>query len=104
MARALLQDISLSEARRQLSALVRQIQGDPDVGYRIVVRKQAVAELRSPAEAPGRIGAAAALLRAGERINRGRPRNPRTRTNSVAANYKEMLYGKNGILSSGRGR
>ena len=46
-----MREISVSDARRRLSALLREIEADPDVGYRILVRKRVVAELRSPAPA-----------------------------------------------------
>jgi hypothetical protein len=42
----MLQEISLSDARRRLSSLLREIEADPGTGYRILVRKRVVAELR----------------------------------------------------------
>jgi antitoxin (DNA-binding transcriptional repressor) of toxin-antitoxin stability system len=50
--KTMLQEISLSDARRRLSALLREIEADPGAGYRILVRKRVVAELRSPAPTP----------------------------------------------------
>jgi hypothetical protein len=44
----ILREISLSEARKNLSAILREIEADPETGYRILVRKRAIAELRSP--------------------------------------------------------
>ena len=45
----MLREISLSDARKRLSEILREIESDPGTGYRILVRKRVVAELRSPA-------------------------------------------------------
>ena len=103
MANPLLRDISLSEARRQLSALLRRIHDQPDIGYRLLVHNRVAAELRSPRSAPGGMSAAA-LLRAAEKIKRSRPRKRKGRVTSASENYKEILYGKNGILRTRPGR
>ena len=47
----MVRDISLTDARKNLSALLREIETDPSAGYRILVRKRVVAELRSPVAA-----------------------------------------------------
>ena len=44
-----LREINLTEARRRLSSLVREMEAEPDIGYQIKVRDRVVAELRSPA-------------------------------------------------------
>ena len=46
--RPFLREISISEARRRLPSLLREIAADPDVGYRILRRNKPVAELCSP--------------------------------------------------------
>jgi antitoxin (DNA-binding transcriptional repressor) of toxin-antitoxin stability system len=47
----MLREISLSDARKRLSEILREIEADPGAGYRILVRKRVIAELRSPAPA-----------------------------------------------------
>ncbi len=96
----LLRPISLSEARRRLSSLLREIDSHPDIGYRIQVHNRPVAELRSAGPVPGRMNPGAALLKAAERVSRGRPLRPRSRKESVSKNYKEVLYGKDALLRS----
>jgi hypothetical protein len=41
----MLQEISLSDARKRLGALLREIEADPSAGYLILVRRRVVAEL-----------------------------------------------------------
>ena len=99
-----LREISLSEARRHFSSLLREIEANPDVGYRILVRKRVVAELRSPQPAKGRMNAGAALLKLADEIARRR-RPQRTKGPEVTSqNYKEFLYGKHGVLGPRSGR
>ncbi|MGA2740437.1 MAG: hypothetical protein ABSG65_23745 [Bryobacteraceae bacterium] len=49
--KAMLREIGISDARKRLSDILREIEADPGAGYRILVRKRVVAELRSPAPA-----------------------------------------------------
>lgn len=66
------------DARGRLSALLREIEADPGAGYRILVRKRVVAELRSPAPpqepwrhpAVARCGNGEALFTGGRRNRR----------------------------------
>ena len=102
MWRSGLQEIPISEARRRLPQLLREIDRDPEVGYRILVHDRPVAELRSPRGELERPNAGLALLRAAEKI--ARSHRKRRRRESVAANYKEILYGKNGLLGPRRPR
>ncbi len=44
----MLREISLSDARKRLSEILREIAADPGIRYRILVRKRVVAELGSP--------------------------------------------------------
>jgi antitoxin (DNA-binding transcriptional repressor) of toxin-antitoxin stability system len=92
--RPYLREIGLTEARRRLSSLLREIEAEPDVGYQIKVRDRVVAELRSPASKRGSINSGQALLRAAreaERLMRGMPKK---KDSVTSANYKEYLYGR----------
>ena len=96
-------EINLSEARRRLSALVREIEADPSAGYRLKVRDSVVAELRRPAPGEGCPNAGEALLRAADRIarlHRTKPKGPQV----TSENYKEFLYGNWPPADSGRRR
>lgn len=98
----MLREIRLSEARRQFSALLRQIEAEPEVGYRILVRDRVVAELRSPEPRLGRMNAGAVLLKLAEEFAVSR-RSPRKRVGEVTSeNYKDFLYGKRGLGGSRR--
>ncbi len=89
-----LRDINLTEARRRFSSLLREIEDDPDVGYRIKVRDRVVAELRSPAGRPGRISSGAALLKFAREVEALHPVKPGRRLRNISGNYKEYLYGR----------
>ncbi len=88
----MLQEISLSDARRRLSALLRKIEADPGAGYRILVRKRVVAELRSPAPARPRNPGAAMLKLALEMEKLASHAGAET-DEVTAANFKEHFYG-----------
>ena len=98
----MLRDISLSDARKRLSAILREIEADPGAGYRILVRKRVVAELRRPAPARPKNPGAAMLKLALEMEKLSSPE--RSGPGRVtAANYKEYLYG-NKLVTSPRKR
>jgi antitoxin (DNA-binding transcriptional repressor) of toxin-antitoxin stability system len=88
----MLQEINLSEARRRLSALLREIEADPGAGYRILVRKRVVAELRSPAPVRRKNPGATMLKLALEMEKLSSPARGEA-DDVTAANYKEHLYG-----------
>jgi len=88
----MLQEISLSDARRRLSALLREIEADPGAGYRILVRKRVVAELRSPAPVRRKNPGAPMLKLALEMEKLSSPARGEA-DDVTAANYKEHLYG-----------
>src|SRR5437867_13389488 len=90
----LLREINLTEARRRLSGLLREIERDPDIGYQIKVRDRVVAELRSPAGVAGRLSSGAALLELASDIEVLHPRKPGQRLRNIAGNYKEQVYGR----------
>lgn len=100
----MLQEIRLSEARRQFSALLRQIDADPETGFRIKVHNRVVAELRSPAPREGRVNTGAALLQLASEIAGSRPgKRPRGRE-VTSENYKAFLYGRTRPAHSRRRR
>lgn len=80
--------LPISEFRRRLPALVRELQRDPTAYVQITVREQAVAELRSiqPAPAPGE--AARRLLALGRRLRARGAKSPQ----DVSRRADEYLY------------
>ena len=80
--------VSISEARKRLPDLVRQVKREPGTSVEITVRDEVVAELRAaqPEPAPG--AAAKALLE----LMRKLPRH-RGRKTTVSSQVKEHLYG-----------
>ncbi|MBI3697290.1 MAG: hypothetical protein HY238_20945 [Acidobacteria bacterium] len=88
----MVREIKLTEARRRLSSLVRQVANNPEIRYSIVVRNMPVAELRSPDWRRASLSAGAWLLKlsddfAGRGARRGK--GPQV----TSQNYKEFLYG-----------
>lgn len=94
MHRICYREIGLSEARRQLSRLLREIEKDPEVAYHILVRDKVVAELRSPESRLPRISSGEALLRAARIAETLIPVQPGRAASDIARNYKEHLYGQ----------
>ncbi|MGA3039806.1 MAG: hypothetical protein ABSF54_03330 [Bryobacteraceae bacterium] len=86
----MLREISLSDARKRLSGILREIEADPGAGYRILVRKRVVAELRSPAPVRRNNPGAAMLKLALEMEKLSSPRSGKG-DDVTAANYKEFL-------------
>jgi antitoxin (DNA-binding transcriptional repressor) of toxin-antitoxin stability system len=86
--------IPISDARRQLPQLVKQLRRDPGAVFTITVREEAVAELRAaqPAAVPGL--AARKLLEVAARL----PRPRRGKTTDISAHVTEHLYGKGGVV------
>jgi len=80
--------LPISEFRRRLPALVRELQRDPTAYVQITVREEAVAELRSiqPVPAPGE--AARRLLALGRRLRARGAKSPR----DVSRRADEYLY------------
>src|SRR5580658_261599 len=88
----MLREISLRDARKRLSDILREIEADPGAGYRILVRKRAVAELRSPAPARRR-NPGATMLKLALEMEKLSPPDGSDTGEVTAANYKEYLYG-----------
>jgi antitoxin (DNA-binding transcriptional repressor) of toxin-antitoxin stability system len=80
--------VSISEARRRLSALVRQVRKDQRTTVQITVRDEVVAELRAALPAPKPGAAARKLVELMARLPPAR--GQRT---DVSRHVKEHLYG-----------
>lgn len=81
--------ISISQARRQLAKLIKQLQKDPGMTYQITLYKEVVAELKAPALLPKEGLAAKKLLELIEALPQPRSR----RKARVSQNVKRYLYG-----------
>lgn len=80
--------LSISKARKQLSALVRRVQRDTGTSVQITVHDQVVAELRAVQREPPPGSAARRLLD----LMAGLPKR-RGRTRRISSRVKEHLYG-----------
>lgn len=81
--------LSISETRRQLPGLVRQIRQDPGTRVEITVHNEVVAELRSAKPEPEPGAAARALVE----IIRRLPRH-RGKKTDVSSHVKDHHYGR----------
>ena len=86
--------IPISDARRRLPRLVKQLQRDPGMVYTITVRDEAVAELRAvgPGAKPGL--AARKLLELLATL----PKPRRKARTNVAEHINDYVYGKAGAV------
>ena len=82
--------IPVSEARKQLSQLLKNVQENPDITYEITVNDIVLGELVTPKERRQRLGTGAALLRATEEV--GEPDLGRTKQRSVARDHDVHVY------------
>ncbi|MBI4401246.1 MAG: hypothetical protein HY581_06405 [Nitrospirae bacterium] len=80
--------LSISEARKRLPALVRQVQQDAGTSVQIMVHDQVVAELRAAQPEPEPGAAARKLLQLMKRLPKHRGRKTR-----LSSHVKEYLYG-----------
>ena len=88
------QKIPVSEARSQLSRLLKRLQEDPDTVFEITVNGLVMGELRAPEAAQFRIKPGNALL---EALNEMRePEIPMPEGVSVAREHDRYLYGGEG--------
>ncbi|TKB66656.1 MAG: hypothetical protein E8D52_13235 [Nitrospira sp.] len=85
--------LSISEARKQLPALVRRVQRDAGARVEITVHDEVVAELRAVQPQPEPGAAAKTLLR----LMTGLPK-PRSRKRPISSHVKTHLYGKGGAI------
>ncbi len=74
--------IPVSEARKQLSQLLEQVQENPDMTYEITVNDIVLGELVTSKGRRRRLGTGAALVRATEEV--GEPDSRQTKRHSVA--------------------
>lgn len=84
--------IPVSEARKQLSQLLKQVQEHPDMTYEITVNDVVLGELVTPKGRRRRLDSGAALLRAIDEV--GEPDSGRTKRHSVARDHDVHLYPK----------
>jgi antitoxin (DNA-binding transcriptional repressor) of toxin-antitoxin stability system len=84
--------VSISEARRRLPALVRQVKQDRGSVVQITVHDEVVAELRAALPEPKPGAAARALLELMRKLPK--PRRRQGRPTDVSAHVKEYLYGR----------
>jgi len=84
--------VSISEARRRLPQLVRQVRQDRGSVVQITVRDEVVAELRAALPEPEPGAAARALLELARKLPK--PPRRRGRPTDVSARVKEYLYGR----------
>ena len=80
--------LSISEARRRLPELVRQVRKDPGAAVQIMVRDEVVAELRASLPEPEPGAAAKKLVE----LMRKLPKH-RGRKTDISTHVKEHLYG-----------
>jgi antitoxin (DNA-binding transcriptional repressor) of toxin-antitoxin stability system len=83
--------ISISEARRRLPELVRQVRKDAGTSVQITVHDEVVAELRAAQSEPEPGAAAKKLLELMAKLPKHRGRKTR-----VSSRVKEHLYGRGG--------
>ena len=86
------QKIPVSEARTQLSRLLKQLQRNPDTVFEITVNSMVLGELRAPEVAQFRVKPGKALLEAVEVV--GEPEIPVAESDSVAREHDRYLYRK----------
>jgi antitoxin (DNA-binding transcriptional repressor) of toxin-antitoxin stability system len=84
--------VTISEARRRLPQLVRQVKQDRGSVVQITVRDEVVAELRAALPEPEPGAAARALLALVRKLPK--PRRRQGRPTDVSAHVKEYLYGR----------
>jgi antitoxin (DNA-binding transcriptional repressor) of toxin-antitoxin stability system len=84
--------VSVSEARRRLPQLVRQVKQDRGSVVQITVRDEVVAELRAALPEPEPGAAARALLELARKLPKRR--RSRGRPTDISAHAKDYLYGR----------
>lgn len=83
--------MSISEARRRLPELVRQVRKDSGTSVQIMVRDEVVAELRAALPEPEPGAAAKTLLELMRKLPKHRGRKV-----AISSRVKEHLYGQAG--------
>jgi antitoxin (DNA-binding transcriptional repressor) of toxin-antitoxin stability system len=85
--------LSISEARKQLPALVRRVRRDAGARVEITVHNEVVAELRAVQPEPEPGAAAQSLLRLMKQLPK-----PRGRKLPISSRVKTHLYGPRGAI------
>lgn len=85
--------LSISEARKRLPALVRQVRRDAGTRVEITVHNEVVAELRAVQSEPEPGAAAKTLLRLMKQLPK-----PRGKKVPVSSHVKAHLYGPRGAI------
>lgn len=85
--------VSISEARKRLPSLVRQVQKDASRSVQITVHDHIVAELRAAQPEPEAGAAAKKLLELVAKLPRRRGRR-----RDISSHVKEHLYGPGGVI------
>ena len=85
--------LSISEARKRLPELVRQVRRDAGASVEITVHNEVVAELRAVQPEPEPGAAAKTLLRLMKQLPK-----PRGRKVPVSSHVKRQLYGPRGAI------
>ena len=85
--------LSISEARKQLPALVRRVRRDSGARVEITVHNEVVAELRAVQPEPEPGAAAKTLLRLMKTLPK-----PRGRKTPISTHVKTHLYGRRGAI------
>ena len=87
--------LSISEARKRLPELVRQVRKDPDATVQITVHDEPVAELRAVTTGPEPGEAARKLLELRKKLAK---KSLKSRRTDVSNRVKEHLYGPKGVI------
>jgi hypothetical protein len=82
--------IPVSDARRKLSELLKDVSNNPEHVYEITVNDIVFGELRTPSLKSLRMGAGGALLRAAEEARKGQKKKAVRET--TARDHDEYLY------------
>jgi len=86
------QKIPVSEARAQLSQLLKRLQAEPDIVFEITVNSMVLGELRAPEAAQFRVKPGGSLLKAMEEM--GEPEVPVPGSESIAREHDRYLYSR----------
>jgi len=87
--------LSISEARKRLPELVRQVRKDPAATVQITVRDEPIAELRAVTTGPEPGEAARKLLELRRKLAK---KGLNGRQTDISSHVKKHLYGPKGII------
>lgn len=84
--------LSVTEARRRFSELLKHVQSEPDAVYEITVNDVVVGEIRGPEQGRFRVGTGADLLRALQQM--GEPEVAVPADSGTAREHDRYLYSR----------